>query len=47
MLIIYFSYICRYVPNVICGDLDSARQEVLSYYKERVSVCSSGSVITW
>ncbi|XP_064394005.1 thiamin pyrophosphokinase 1-like isoform X2 [Halichondria panicea] len=27
----------KYVPNVICGDLDSARPEVLSYYKERGS----------
>ena len=26
----------RFIPTWICGDLDSARDEVLKYYQEKV-----------
>ena len=35
-------YVCvcvlRYIPQFICGDLDSAREEVLDFYENKVSV---------
>ena len=36
----YFVCVCvlRYIPQFICGDLDSAREEVLDFYKKKVSV---------
>ena len=27
-----------YIPHVICGDLDSARSEVIQFYKEEVNL---------
>lgn len=27
-----------YIPHVICGDLDSARQEVIQFYKDKVNL---------
>ena len=30
--------VLRYIPQFICGDLDSAREEVLDFYKKKVSV---------
>ena len=30
--------VLRYIPRFICGDLDSAREEVLDFYKKKVSV---------
>ena len=29
-------WLARYLPDFICGDLDSVRQDVLEYYKSRV-----------
>lgn len=29
-------FFCRYIPHLVCGDMDSARQEVLDLYESKV-----------
>ena len=36
LYILIFIHVYRYIPDLICGDLDSARDEVLQYYKSKV-----------
>ena len=33
-----YIYSCSYTPQFICGDLDSARPEVLDFYQKKVSL---------
>lgn len=36
--LITFSHRQNYIPDVICGDFDSARQDVLRFYESKVGV---------
>lgn len=36
-----------YIPHVICGDLDSAREEVVQFYKDKVSLWSIMRIIRY